>query len=757
MSRLSAFVEAVGQAMCEKGRKALTGQLPWGDQLPDVARVTLTYLQKHLVTDDIRLALGEIAASRPEAYRAEVGKMIDGLVRVQAVPFRAELAEYLSHVPVMIRSVFRRPSDPTGRTPPEKLEFYKPEQLLLFLPPRMPRFKVGDAPAGLDNWKLVELRGIGECSEVWVAEDPALPDHSPAALKFAIDPETKERMAASQDLFVKAFELNEINGVVPLRSVFLESDPPCLESAFVYGYDLAGLMHEWRGRFDVPKPEAALKLIRRIAEIVGHAHRKHVVHRDLKPSNVLIHPTEGGKFTLWLTDFGWGQIEAGRSLELARGGTSRGEQARLSHHGAYSPLYVSPQQQKKEPPDPRDDVHALGVIWFQLLKRDPHTAAPVGSEWAEEFIPHGFSTSQAKLLSACLATRPEKRPLDAGALYDLLSEEVATVPLGGKPPEDGSRIMPLKSQSGTSYTPLATKSVAPKPGSGTVAATARGKLVDQDAAAKAAASLLGGSRGGGGTSSARLPKLIRNVLGMTFAYVPGGSFQMGSPDGEPGRRGDEGPQHLVRLTRPFYMAVYPVTQAVYEKVMGKNPAFFHSGHGQHTGGQHGGGDLPVENVTWYDAERFCQRLSRLGDEEIIGRLYRLPSEAEWEFACRAGSSTPFAFGEKLTGKESLFADSSPRGQGRTCPVGQHAANEYGLYDVHGNVYEWVADWYDEYFYFDSPGNDPHGPTTGEVKVVRGGCWASPANDCRSAARKSQHPDKPTNTIGFRVVLMTEGK
>jgi formylglycine-generating enzyme required for sulfatase activity len=773
MARLNAFLEAVGQALCEKGRRALTGQVSFGDVLPDVARVTLGYLQKHLVGDEIRLALGEVAAATPEVYQADLNRTIEGLTRVQSVPFRAELHEYLNHLPGVVRSVFRRPSDPGGRTPPDKLEFYKPEQLLVFLPPRLPRFKVGDTPAGLDNWRLIELRGIGECSEVWLGEDPTQPDHSPAALKFAIDPESKDRLKSHENLFVRTFELNDINGVVPLRSVYLGSDPPCLESAFVYGYDLTGLMHEWKWRFDVPKPEATLKLVRRIAEIVGKAHRKQIVHRDLKPSNILVHPTEGGKFTLWITDFGWGQIEAVRSIELARGGTPRGEQMRLSYYGAYTPLYASPQQQKKEPPDPRDDVHALGVIWFQLLKRDPHVAGPVGTEWAEEFYPHGFTASQAKLLTACLATRPERRPNDAAALYELLTDELTTVPLGGKQPEDGSRLISLKSQSSTTLPAMYPKKTGvssptplgmPRPTTGSasthpIVATSRGKEVVQDAAARAAAALLGGSgtpRGGAapGSSAAGLAsttKLIRNVIGMTFAHIPAGSFQMGSPDGEPGRRPDEGPQHLVRITHAFYLSIYPVTQAQYEKVMGKDPAFFKAGHSQASG------DLPVENVTWYDAERFCQRLGRLGDEEVFGRHYRLPTEAEWEYACRAGTLTPFVCGEKLTGKDALFAEQGTRGQGRTCPVGQFPANPFGLYDLHGNVFEWVQDWYDEYYYFDSPGNDPHGPTHGELKVIRGGSWANPAADCRSAARRSQHPDRPANTIGFRVVLIVDGR
>jgi serine/threonine protein kinase len=194
----------------------------------------------------------------------------------------------------------------------------------------LPKFRAGMKPPGLDNWTLTELRGLGECSEVWKGEDPNQPDHSPAALKFAIDPESRDRVKAGTELFTKVFELNHVAGILPLHSVFLESDPPCLESPFVYGYDLTGLMFEWKWRYNTPKPEAALKLVRRLAAILASAHQKNMVHRDLKPSNVLVHPTEGGKFTMWVTDFGWGQIESVRSLELARGGRTAGPPLRCT-------------------------------------------------------------------------------------------------------------------------------------------------------------------------------------------------------------------------------------------------------------------------------------------------------------------------------------------------------------------------------------------------------------------------------------------
>jgi formylglycine-generating enzyme required for sulfatase activity len=234
---------------------------------------------------------------------------------------------------------------------------------------------------------------------------------------------------------------------------------------------------------------------------------------------------------------------------------------------------------------------------------------------------------------------------------------------------------------------------------------------------------------------------------MTFVRINPGTFLMGSPEDEPGRREGESPQHEVRITKPFYISVTPVTQEQYEKVKNKNPSRFRKHRG-------GGPDHPVENVTWDQAMRFCDRLSRMPEEEIHHRIYRLPTEAEWEYACRAGTTTPFYCGKQLTGEYAIFAGSGGKYGGKsTAPVGQTLANAWGLHDMHGNVFEWVQDWFDEYYYFDSPPEDPTGPKTGTLRTIRGGCWESPAHDCRSAARRGHMPDAPSETIGFRVVLV----
>jgi formylglycine-generating enzyme required for sulfatase activity len=234
---------------------------------------------------------------------------------------------------------------------------------------------------------------------------------------------------------------------------------------------------------------------------------------------------------------------------------------------------------------------------------------------------------------------------------------------------------------------------------------------------------------------------------------------MGSPAAEAERDAEE-LQHEVAITKPFYLGVHEVTQEQYQKVMGKNPAFFNPGKG-------GGPDHPVEQVRWKEAVEFCNKLSALPEEAKAGRTYRLPTEAEWEYACRAGTTTVFHQGNALSAKEANFNGHYPYGGApkgpslqRTEKVGSYAPNAWGLYDMHGNVGEWCSDWYDPDYYKNSPKENPKGPaggvlSTGFAKdffvVVRGGCWLDEARACRAAYRFRLQPVEAYRLVGFRVV------
>ncbi len=234
---------------------------------------------------------------------------------------------------------------------------------------------------------------------------------------------------------------------------------------------------------------------------------------------------------------------------------------------------------------------------------------------------------------------------------------------------------------------------------------------------------------------------MTDSIGMRFVLIPAGEFMMGSPDGDEDADDDERPQHRVRITKPFYLSVHEVTQEQYEQAMGKRPW---------SGQQYvkSGADYPATYVSWEDAVAFCEKLSA-----IEGCTYRLPTEAEWEDACRAGSTTSFFFGDDYSAlgnhawyDENAWSTGEPYAHG----VGEKKANGWGLYDMHGNVWEWCLDWYGEGYYKESPVDDPTGAGSGEFRVLRGGSWFDYPRFGRSAVRIGVSPDVRDYNYGFRV-------
>lgn len=264
-----------------------------------------------------------------------------------------------------------------------------------------------------------------------------------------------------------------------------------------------------------------------------------------------------------------------------------------------------------------------------------------------------------------------------------------------------------------------------------------------------------------------------NSLGMEFKLIPAGEFMMGSsespdeladvfPHTSPKSFEDERPQHEVRITTSFYLGVTEVTQAQYRAVMGINPSQFK------------GETHPVETVSWQEAVAFCERLSAKE-----GHTYRLPTEAEWEYACRAGTATRYCFGddavsqredeEEEDGKvqEGKQAEEPPddaetladyawyegNSEMKTHAVAEKKPNAWGLYDMHGNVWEWCRDWYGKDYYANSPEEDPAGPETGGGRVGRGGSWCAATWGCRSSLRSKSEPPVQLAHLGFRVVAV----
>jgi formylglycine-generating enzyme required for sulfatase activity len=279
-------------------------------------------------------------------------------------------------------------------------------------------------------------------------------------------------------------------------------------------------------------------------------------------------------------------------------------------------------------------------------------------------------------------------------------------------------------------------------------------FVSQRHAAPAAAGLA--------NSAAQPRPTVVNSLDMKFVQIPMGKFLMGSPKTEM-HRGDDETQHEIAITRDFILGVHEVTQGQYEKVMGENPAFFTpTGPGKAKVKVKDTSPNPVERVTWHQAVTFCKKLSDLPAERAKKRSYRLPTEAEWEYACRAGTTTALHYGDTVDSYSANFNGLSPYGAGRGGPfhrttwkVGEYPANAFGLYDMHGNVMEWCQDWYAADYYASGPKQDPPGPAEGTEKVARGGCWSNSGKACRSAVRAKLAPDQSHYGLGFRVVMMAE--
>lgn len=243
-----------------------------------------------------------------------------------------------------------------------------------------------------------------------------------------------------------------------------------------------------------------------------------------------------------------------------------------------------------------------------------------------------------------------------------------------------------------------------------------------------------------------------NSIGMSFVEIPAGSFEMGADDAEAYRC--ERPQHHITISRPYYIGICEVTQADWETVMGYNPYDLDRSNPYY--------NLPgmAERIThpnhpatvsWEDARNFIRVLNeREGHER-----YRLPTEAEWEYAARAGTATAYSFGNHAGNLNRYAWYGGDFDTGGTHPVGQKMPNPWGLYDVHGNVWEWVQDWYSESYYSESPETDPQGPTEGRQRAVRGGSWHASATSWRSTYRKPYTPDYRGISIEFRLVMETE--
>ena len=511
--------------------------------------------------------------------------------------------------------------------------------------------------------------------------------------------------------------------ILTIHDVYHEHDPPFLVMECIRGKSLEMLVTE-RGRLEAAE---AVRIARQMLAALECAHRGGVVHRDVKPANVLVEAETG---LVKLVDFG-----------LARG-VADVVRHTLPGSTVGTPWYMAPEQiTSGDRPDPRSDLFSVGVVLFEMLvgslpfpgraayqvmERIRTEPAPDPCELAPE-IPRPLGD----IVLRALEKDPAARYFSAGAFGEALDAFLTGSPVAPQP----SVVRPSPEQAISGEHDALDRMATMMP-------AALGPMPQPPAPSPRA------------VEKTELPAELRVTLPggapLDLVRIPAGEFLMGSPasKGKP----DERPARRVRITRDFYLGKYEVTQGQYEAVMGTNPSHF-------------AGDPrnPVECVSWDDAQEFCRRLrahlvqtpEALGDDALRADDVGLPTEAQWEHACRAGTETDYFFGDerKQLGEYGWHDKNARR---TTHPVGQLRPNGWNLHDLYGNVWEWCRDFYTD-DYTAAEQEDPRGPAEGTRRTLRGGSWNCLSRDCRSAARRAAEPDKRTHNYGFRIVLQVGTK
>jgi formylglycine-generating enzyme required for sulfatase activity/tRNA A-37 threonylcarbamoyl transferase component Bud32 len=568
---------------------------------------------------------------------------------------------------------------------------------------------------------------------------------------------------------------------------------------YIDGTDLTKLVG---GHGPMPIPMAC-DAIRQAAAGLEHAHQTGLVHRDIKPSNILIQRNGG---PAKLVDLGLARIADAPDTSEAH---------RITQEGFVigTPDFLAPEQ-ARDPMnvDIRADIYALGGTLFYILtgrvpfegatateKLVMHCTAPPPS-----LLDYRFDAPPqlGQLILWCMAKDPKDRPQTpiqlAGALLPFCPPQppgtgaFVTGPASGRfapqpvvaaaPPSGRYAPQPV---AGPVAPPVYAPAGFPVPQADPVPSSQIFKLppqtADDDPIRRRAEGgfpvtglllLLGALFVLGVLGFAvyraflrpdvAAPDTFTNSVNMKMVKLDGGTFKMGSPDNEPNRKADEGPVREVTIRGPIYFAETEVTNLHFRKSMGRSALPAAGKFAAQTD------YLPVENVTWDEANEFCAKLTEKEKNEPWfrkGWVYRLPTEAEWEWACRAGTDTPFAAGDRLiaggerpqavytvTGSDEYEEGDRNAKQPRfPADARKTVPNKFGLYDAHGNVAEWCADFYRAEAYKTATKENPTGPADGDKRVVRGGSFRDPATNLRSAARNGLRPDTRDGAVGFRAV------
>ena len=543
--------------------------------------------------------------------------------------------------------------------------------------------RVQGHPTLARRWQLLRCLGRGGMGVVYLARHTTLGQL--AAVK-CLRPEyaedrgflsrfRREAQVAARIHHAHMVGVRDFDDQGPLVHLVLE---------FIEGRTLRRLLRE-EGPLELAQ---ALRLTQEIAAGLAAAHAAEIIHRDLKPDNVLVDASGRAR----VTDLGLAKDLGQQRTDLTVAGTRGG-----------TPGYMSPEQWTALAlADQRSDVWALGAtLYFLLVGKDAIPADELAESRTVDLpfpdpcaLVPGLPRSAGLLVRRLTSSNPEDRPQDAGEALELLASLTPAILRAAE-----VRAQPeARCPAGWSV-----RDAQPPPG--------------------AAAQEPGPARKAGWAW-----RVVEPQSGASFLLVEPGEFELGSPPEE--GEADERPRRRVILTRPFYLAEAPLTQAQWVRLEGANPSRFQDD------------SLPVERISWEDCVRVCARYE-----------LRLPTEAEWEYACRAGTNTTWSTGAALGADQANVAPPGAEDDPalKTTPSGSFPPNPWGLLDMHGNVWEWCSDVYDAHYYSSAAPVDPRNPHGGERRVLRGGCFRQEANAARSAQRGHAREAFAAAGIGLRPV------
>lgn len=601
----------------------------------------------------------------------------------------------------------------------------------------------------IKHYNILSVLGRGGMATVYLAEDTNF--RTQVAVKvlhkeYVHNQNIRKRFI---DEARKIFPMSHPN-IVRVTDLIEDGDTVAFVMEYVDGQTLKQLLDS-KGKLSEVHIKNYFPLM---LDAVEYVHEKGFVHRDIKPSNFMI----SNSGVVKLLDFGIAK-------NTEEGGGDYTQTGTLLQMG--TPMYMSPEQVKSSRAvTAQSDIYSLGVtLWEMITGRKPYDAATLSSfELQTKIVNEPLEKTNSKwdaLIQKATAKDLDKRYLDSAALgkaFENYSKEavpqvdsddektiivespkpiVKTEPVVPDPPTTNNSLLMWFALVFAAVIGFVIFYSVKKPDVQTADATIIEKpaepVVENSTAQNTTTTITENVRETN-TDSQIKPS---TPISIEWVNIPAGTFTLGSPDDETDRGSDE-TQHRVSLSA-FKMSKYEVTFAQYDAFCNATGRSKPSDEGW------GRGNRPVINVNWEDATAFARWMH-----------CRLPTEAEWEYACRAGSRTPFNTGYNLTTSQANYDGNYPYGDNpkgsyrqKTLPVGSFSSNAWGLYDMHGNVWEWCSDWYGAYP--ESSMSNPKGPESGLYRVIRGGSWDFYARRCRSAFRFNSYPGDRRNFIGFRLV------